>query len=55
MVYRRDSIDRLHTGTAHQLDLWRVTSRPAQMSHADPPRENKVAVVTQGNPMMHHG
>ncbi|SFW81502.1 hypothetical protein [Amycolatopsis australiensis] len=25
LVYRRDSIDRLHTGTPHQLDLWRVT------------------------------
>ncbi|GAA0509308.1 hypothetical protein Ade02nite_62860 [Paractinoplanes deccanensis] len=25
IVYRRDSIDRLHTGTPHQLDLWRVT------------------------------
>ncbi len=24
MVYRRDSIDRLHSGTPHQLDLWRV-------------------------------
>lgn len=28
IVYRRDSIDRLHTGTPHQLDLWRVTDRP---------------------------
>jgi phenylalanyl-tRNA synthetase alpha chain len=25
VVYRRDAIDRLHTGTPHQLDLWRVT------------------------------
>ena len=24
MVHRRDAIDRLHTGTPHQLDLWRV-------------------------------
>jgi phenylalanyl-tRNA synthetase alpha chain len=24
MVYRRDAIDRLHTGTPHQLDLWRT-------------------------------
>jgi phenylalanyl-tRNA synthetase alpha chain len=24
LVYRRDAIDRLHTGTPHQLDLWRV-------------------------------
>ena len=28
MVYRRDAIDRLHTGTPHQLDLWRVSRRP---------------------------
>lgn len=28
IVYRRDAIDRLHTGTPHQLDLWRVTERP---------------------------
>lgn len=27
MVYRRDAIDRLHTGTPHQLDLWRVSDR----------------------------
>jgi phenylalanyl-tRNA synthetase alpha chain len=26
VVYRRDSIDRLHTGTPHQLDLWRVAT-----------------------------
>ncbi|XVU24485.1 hypothetical protein ACQPZJ_45915 [Actinoplanes sp. CA-054009] len=25
IVYRRDRIDRLHTGTPHQLDLWRIT------------------------------
>lgn len=24
LVYRRDSIDRLHTGEPHQVDLWRV-------------------------------
>jgi phenylalanyl-tRNA synthetase alpha chain len=35
LVYRRDSIDRLHTGTPHQLDLWRVTSRSPAMTHAD--------------------
>lgn len=27
LVYRRDAIDRLHTGTPHQLDLWRITDR----------------------------
>jgi phenylalanyl-tRNA synthetase alpha chain len=28
MVYRRDAIDWQHSGTPHQLDLWRITSRP---------------------------
>lgn len=27
ITYRRDAIDRLHTGAPHQLDLWRITSR----------------------------
>jgi len=27
VVYRRDSIDRLHSGTPHQLDLWRISRR----------------------------
>lgn len=25
MVYRRDVVDRVHSGTPHQLDLWRIT------------------------------
>lgn len=25
IVYRRDSIDRLHAGTPHQMDLWRIS------------------------------
>ena len=28
IVYRRDAIDWQHTGTPHQLDLWRISSRP---------------------------
>ena len=28
LVYRRDQIDRLHTGEPHQMDLWRVAGRP---------------------------
>lgn len=31
IVYRRDAIDRLHTGTPHQLDLWRLTTGPAHL------------------------
>jgi phenylalanyl-tRNA synthetase alpha chain len=26
ITYRRDAIDRLHTGTPHQLDLWRIST-----------------------------
>jgi phenylalanyl-tRNA synthetase alpha chain len=28
IVYRKDAIDRHHTGTPHQLDLWRVVHGP---------------------------
>ena len=33
MVYRRDAIDWQHSGTPHQLDLWRITRQP--MTGAD--------------------
>jgi phenylalanyl-tRNA synthetase alpha chain len=29
LVYRRDAIDRLHTGEPHQVDLWRIKKWPA--------------------------
>lgn len=35
IVYRRDAIDRLHTGTPHQLDLWRVTRGTPAMAEPD--------------------
>ena len=35
IVYRRDAIDRLHTGTPHQLDLWRITRRPVSGADLD--------------------
>lgn len=35
IVYRRDAIDRLHTGTPHQLDLWRISSRPLGTADMD--------------------
>ena len=46
LVYRRDSIDRLHTGTPHQLDLWRITRRAARMTTAD--LDDMVAVLVEG-------
>ena len=35
VVYRRDAIDRLHSGTPHQLDLWRITRRAEPTSDAE--------------------
>ncbi|MBS2963225.1 hypothetical protein KGA66_09220 [Actinocrinis puniceicyclus] len=35
MVYRRDAIDRLHTGTPHQVDLWRISRRTPRLGDAD--------------------
>jgi phenylalanyl-tRNA synthetase alpha chain len=35
MVYRRDAIDWQHTGTPHQLDLWRITRRPTTDTDLD--------------------
>jgi len=29
LTYRRDTIDRLHTGEPHQVDLWRIKKGPA--------------------------
>jgi phenylalanyl-tRNA synthetase alpha chain len=35
MVYRRDAIDWQHTGTPHQLDLWRITRRAMSSTDMD--------------------
>ncbi|MGK3201877.1 hypothetical protein [Amycolatopsis sp. MEPSY49] len=35
VVYRRDSIDRLHSGTPHQLDLWRITRGTSTRAHLE--------------------
>jgi phenylalanyl-tRNA synthetase alpha chain len=35
MAYRRDAIDWQHTGTPHQLDLWRITARPLTEADLD--------------------
>ena len=35
VVYRRDAIDRLHTGTPHQIDLWRISRRPLGVADLD--------------------
>lgn len=41
LVYRRDSIDRLHTGEPHQLDVWRVSREPL----GEPALEQLIATV----------
>lgn len=35
IVYRRDAIDWQHSGTPHQLDLWRITRRPMREADMD--------------------
>jgi len=35
IVYRRDAIDWQHTGTPHQLDLWRITQRAMRSTDMD--------------------
>jgi phenylalanyl-tRNA synthetase alpha chain len=35
IVYRRDTIDWQHTGTPHQLDLWRITRRVMSSTDMD--------------------
>ncbi len=41
LIYRRDAVDRLHTGEPHQLDLWRI--RHGRLSAAD--LEEMIATV----------
>src|SRR5260370_15056432 len=35
ITYRRDAIDWQHTGTPHQLDLWRISRRPLGQADLD--------------------
>jgi phenylalanyl-tRNA synthetase alpha chain len=35
IVYRRDAIDRMHTGEPHQLDLWRIRSEGPSLGVSD--------------------
>jgi phenylalanyl-tRNA synthetase alpha chain len=45
VVYRRDAIDRLHTGTPHQLDLWRISRRGALGALGDVDLREMVATI----------
>jgi phenylalanyl-tRNA synthetase alpha chain len=46
VVYRRDAIDRLHSPTPHQLDLWRITRRPLGRSDLEQMAEVLVRTLT---------
>jgi phenylalanyl-tRNA synthetase alpha chain len=50
ICYRRDSIDRLHTGTPHQLDLWLLRRGGPRLTHDDLSRmvSRLVAAVLPG-------
>jgi phenylalanyl-tRNA synthetase alpha chain len=49
MVYRRDSIDRLHSSTPHQLDLWRIRREPPlTVADLDEMVNRLVEVLTPG-------
>jgi phenylalanyl-tRNA synthetase alpha chain len=52
LVYRRDCIDRLHTGEPHQMDLWRVRRGPplgvAELRHMV---ETVVRAALPGRPL----
>jgi phenylalanyl-tRNA synthetase alpha chain len=50
ICYRRDAIDRQHTGTPQQLDLWRVTSTPRTTADLDQMVGALLAAVLPGRP-----
>jgi phenylalanyl-tRNA synthetase alpha chain len=50
MVYRRDAIDWQHTGTPHQLDLWRITSRPMTDANLDEMISGLLGALVPGLP-----
>jgi phenylalanyl-tRNA synthetase alpha chain len=54
IVYRRDAIDWQHTGTPHQLDLWRVTRRPMSEADMDEMIATVLAALTPGLPVAQH-
>lgn len=48
ITYRRDAIDRLHSGTPHQLDLWRITRDHVGEGHLDDMIEVLANAVARG-------
>ncbi|HUA30922.1 MAG TPA: hypothetical protein VMC03_18715 [Streptosporangiaceae bacterium] len=50
VVYRRDAIDWQHTGTPHQLDLWRISRRPLGQADMDEMIGLLLGALMPGNP-----
>jgi phenylalanyl-tRNA synthetase alpha chain len=50
IVYRRDAIDWQHTGTPHQLDLWRITRRAMSNTDMDQMIAVLLGALTPGLP-----
>jgi phenylalanyl-tRNA synthetase alpha chain len=48
VCYRRDAIDWQHTGTPHQLDLWRISARPLTAAGLDQMVAALLAAVLPG-------
>lgn len=51
IVFRRDAIDRIHSGTPHQLDVWRVTRRPMATDDLDEMIDQLAAALVPGMPV----
>ena len=51
LTYRRDSIDRLHIGEPHQLDLWRISQRPLTRDDLVAMIETVAAAMLPGVPL----
>jgi phenylalanyl-tRNA synthetase alpha chain len=51
VVYRRDAIDRIHSGTPHQVDLWRITDRPMTGADVDEMVAVLAAALAPGRPV----
>jgi phenylalanyl-tRNA synthetase alpha chain len=50
IVYRRDAIDWQHTGTPHQLDLWRITRQAMRSTDLDQMIAVLLAALAPGRP-----
>lgn len=51
IVFRRDAIDRIHSGTPHQLDVWRITRRPMTVADLDEMIDELAAALVPGLPV----